>query len=185
MPDIFLYAGEPNPNDIRLGDPTVLRGGGGPVTYSYTGSGGLLLAGAATYALGKSYPVSGGLVFGGVGTVKLGKTYSPSGGLVFAGAANVTRSFTYGPTGGLVFSGTAPVVVTFVYLPTGGMVFGGSATTTGPEAPVVVGGSGGGYPYHNSKRPFLRQVTMTVPSFDFEADEEEIMIMALYQLFKD
>jgi hypothetical protein len=28
MPDIFLYAGEPNPNDIRLRDPTTSGGGG-------------------------------------------------------------------------------------------------------------------------------------------------------------
>lgn len=28
MPDIYLYAGEPNLNDIRLRDPTVLVGGG-------------------------------------------------------------------------------------------------------------------------------------------------------------
>ena len=27
MPDIFLYSGEPNPNDVRLSDPTVQRGG--------------------------------------------------------------------------------------------------------------------------------------------------------------
>ncbi len=27
MPDIFLYASEPDPNDIRLSDPTQLRGG--------------------------------------------------------------------------------------------------------------------------------------------------------------
>ena len=28
MPDIYLYAGEPNPNDVRLRDPTILVGGG-------------------------------------------------------------------------------------------------------------------------------------------------------------
>lgn len=27
MPDVFLYAGEPLPNDVKLSDPTVLRGG--------------------------------------------------------------------------------------------------------------------------------------------------------------
>ena len=30
MPDIYLYAGEPSPNDIRLADPTVLRDGAPP-----------------------------------------------------------------------------------------------------------------------------------------------------------
>ena len=29
MPDVFLYSGEPSPNDVRLSDPTVQRGGGG------------------------------------------------------------------------------------------------------------------------------------------------------------
>ena len=28
MPDIFLYAGEATPNDVRLGDPTVVRPSG-------------------------------------------------------------------------------------------------------------------------------------------------------------
>lgn len=32
MPDIYLYAGEPNPNDIRLRDPTILVGGGTDAT---------------------------------------------------------------------------------------------------------------------------------------------------------
>ena len=41
MPDIFLYAGEPNPSDIRLSDPTVLRGGGAVIvegTFSSSGN---------------------------------------------------------------------------------------------------------------------------------------------------
>ena len=37
MPDIFLYSGEPNQNDVRLADPTVLRGGAGsPQTITGT-----------------------------------------------------------------------------------------------------------------------------------------------------
>jgi hypothetical protein len=36
MTDIFLYAGEANPNDIRLRDPTVAGGGGGPATITGT-----------------------------------------------------------------------------------------------------------------------------------------------------
>ena len=27
MPDIYLYAGETNPSDIRLSDPTIITGG--------------------------------------------------------------------------------------------------------------------------------------------------------------
>ena len=165
MPDIFLYAGEPNPNDIRLGDPTALRGGGGATSYSYTGSGGFVLAGAATYAIGKSYPVSGGLLFAGAATVKLGKTYSPSGGVQFGGAGTVTRSFSYGPTGGLVFAGTALVVVSFSYTATGGLVFGGTADVTGPapEAPPRAGG----WPYANSRLTTL------------EDEEDEMLVLVL------
>lgn len=32
MPDIFLYGGEPAPNDVRLTDPTVLSGAGSTLT---------------------------------------------------------------------------------------------------------------------------------------------------------
>ncbi len=32
--DIFLYPGEVNPSDIKLSDPTVLRGGAGATSYS-------------------------------------------------------------------------------------------------------------------------------------------------------
>jgi len=36
MPDIFLYQGEANPNDIVLSNPTVQRGGGSSVNYTLT-----------------------------------------------------------------------------------------------------------------------------------------------------
>jgi hypothetical protein len=34
VPDIFLYTGEPNASDIKLRDPTVAAGGGGPATIT-------------------------------------------------------------------------------------------------------------------------------------------------------
>jgi len=49
MTDIFLYAGESNPSDLKLRDPTVLAGGG-----AITGTG-VLVAGVASLAgIGKS-----------------------------------------------------------------------------------------------------------------------------------
>jgi len=49
MTDIFLYAGESNPSDLKLRDPTILAGGG-----AITGTG-VLVAGVASLAgIGKS-----------------------------------------------------------------------------------------------------------------------------------
>ncbi len=36
MPDIFLYGGQANPNDVKLTDPTQLAGGAGEVTSTAT-----------------------------------------------------------------------------------------------------------------------------------------------------
>lgn len=38
MPDIFLYAGEVSPNDVKLSDPTVVRSGTVTVVFCKTKS---------------------------------------------------------------------------------------------------------------------------------------------------
>jgi hypothetical protein len=62
VPDIFLYAGEANPNDIKLSDPTVLRSGGGPTIIETEGSSiGLSVATGNAAAIWNSLGSSDGL----------------------------------------------------------------------------------------------------------------------------
>lgn len=51
MPDIFLYAGEPSPNDIRLRDPTTSGGGGTAWTVNLSDT--ITLSDSRTKAVGK------------------------------------------------------------------------------------------------------------------------------------
>ena len=62
MPDIFLYQGEVNPNDIVLSDPTVQRGGGSPVNYTLVcASGSYVYTGqAATLTLARKLSLAAG-----------------------------------------------------------------------------------------------------------------------------
>lgn len=62
MPDIFLYQGEANPNDIVLSDPTVQRGGGSPVNYTLVcASGSYVYTGqAATLTLARNLSLAAG-----------------------------------------------------------------------------------------------------------------------------
>lgn len=71
MPDIFLYPGEANPNDIRLSDPTVLRSAGGAIkdgaaamssVSSWTAVAGAVRPGAAGIASVSTWTASGALV---------------------------------------------------------------------------------------------------------------------------
>jgi hypothetical protein len=101
----------------------------GTVTYSYTGSGGIVFAGQAAEKFAWKYTVAGGIVFGGQEAEKFVFKYTPSGGIVFAGHATQKRSFAYDPTGGIVFGGTMDESLTRDYVPTGGVVFSGAATT--------------------------------------------------------
>ena len=145
MADIFLYSGEPNPNDIKLSDPTVLRGG--VVVYSYTGTGGIIFAGAAAYSEAWAYAGAGGIAFGGDAAVTETWAYAGAGGIVFAGAATYAEAWAYAGAGGIIFGGAAaasyvPGIIVYAYTGSGGITFGGAAHYVGPTA-VVIDKSGG------------------------------------------
>jgi hypothetical protein len=98
----------------------------GTVTYSYTGTGGIVFAGHAAEKFAWKYTVAGGIVFGGQEAEKFVFKYAPSGGIVFAGHATEKQTFAYDPAfAGIVFGGTIDESLTRKYLPTGGVVFGG------------------------------------------------------------
>lgn len=98
--------------------------------YTYTPTGGITFAGAASLNKGKVPTVSGGLTFAGSGTVNKGKVFPVSGGIVFSGTATKLRTKVFSPSGSIVFGGSAASSFasngSFTYTPTGGITFGGS-----------------------------------------------------------
>jgi hypothetical protein len=84
MPDIFLYAGELNPSDIVLRDPTVAAGGG-TQTFTYSATGGIVFAGASEVVKGKTFTASGGISFNGSASIATSHAYTVSGGITFGG----------------------------------------------------------------------------------------------------
>jgi len=141
---VYLYGGEPNPNDVELSDPTVLRGG--VVVYSYTGTGGIVFAGVATYSEAWAYAGSGGITFGGVAAVTETWAYAGAGGILFGGAATYAEAWAYAGAGGILFGGAATFLEVWAYAAAGGIVFGGGAATSYVPAANVTyfyTGSGG------------------------------------------
>ncbi len=115
-------------------------------TYSYTGSGGLTLGGAATipvaaisFTVGYSL-VGGPDVFGFGGSSSTTFSYTGSGGLTFSGTATLKRSFAVSGTGSLTLAGSAILKQGRAYLATGGLTFSGSATLKRAFASVGSGG---------------------------------------------
>ncbi|MGH7261617.1 MAG: hypothetical protein ACREI9_13225 [Nitrospiraceae bacterium] len=144
-PDIFLYAGEAQPNDVRLADPTVVRGG----TQTFT------------------YVASGGIVFGGAAVLKKTKVFRATGGIVFAGAALYAKVKRFIASGGIVFGGAAVLKKTKATAGSGGAVFGGAALTSyvpatiqAPREPAPQGGGKA-----KARRPFK---VLHVPSTPFK-----------------
>ena len=107
---------------------------GSTQTYSYTGSGGIVLSGASTKAVEVVKTASGGLVLGGAADKAVGVVRSPAGGVVFSGAAGViasgVQSYTVTPTGGIVFSGSSLITQSSSRTTSGGVLFAGHANVT-------------------------------------------------------
>jgi len=102
MPDIYLYLGETNPNDITVSDPTVLRGGVVNVTGTGTvyESGSVIVcsaqeefvAGSVLSEAGESIVSSSALIFQSTASLyECGETASSSGALNFVGASNISE----------------------------------------------------------------------------------------------
>lgn len=120
--------------------------------YTYTGSGGLTLAGAATLAKEKVPVASGGLTLAGAAdkaktkafvgsggitfagaatTAKVSvRSYTASGGLTLAGAADLAKTKAATATGGITLAGAAGLEKTKAFAATGGITFGGAAVTS-------------------------------------------------------
>ena len=88
MPDIFLYQGTPNPPDVILSDPTVVRGGSGNVTVNATGNLLSAVAGIVLILASANVSSSGGSFTSNVGAVvETGDANVAASGNVFTSAA--------------------------------------------------------------------------------------------------
>jgi len=108
---------------------------GSTQSYSYTGSGGMTLSGAAAKVKVRALAAAGGATFGGASTVAKKRTYTPSGGLQHGGAATAARARACSAAGGCNFAGAAARAKIKVAAGVGGVVFAGSApySTSGTQ----------------------------------------------------
>jgi len=172
MPDIFLYQGEANPNDIVLSDPTVQRGGGSSVNYTLTcASGSYVYTGqAATLGLARKLSLAvGAYVYTGqAATLTVARRLAlDAGAYVYTGQAaslTVARKLSLA-AGAYAYVGQD---ATLTYVPGAARVdyvlacAAGAYAISGKNAglvyvnnapPAVVTGGGGGGLGYSGKRP--------------------------------
>lgn len=115
---------------------------GGILSYSYTATGGLSLAGTSERLVGATREPSGGIVFSGEGGRSYEVIRTPVGGLIFSGVAGYStggfNTVTIVPSGGIIFSGNVLGLQSSSRTPSGGILFSGHANT------VFDDGTGGG-----------------------------------------
>lgn len=107
-------------------------------TYSYTASGGLVLAGASPALRTAARAADGGLLLSGAAPAVRERVAAPAGGILFSGAADYSTStgsntYTYTASGGVQFGGSSGQTREAVRAAAGGAQFGGAAvvSTTG------------------------------------------------------
>ena len=107
MPDIFLYAGEPNPPDVRLRDPTqgglvVVYGSATPTAISgLTATGMAIMNGVASLSSTSGLTSTGTLIMDGTATLHA------TGAMVASGLALVDGTVNLSATALLSATGTA------------------------------------------------------------------------------
>lgn len=112
----------------------------GPLTFSYSSTGGIVVSGTLPFNKGKVTATTGGLSYSGTSPKVKGKATTGSGGVVFSGtiAKAIGRSLT--ALGGLVLSGTGGAKRGRSVSPTGGLTFSGIAAKVRGAARAVAGG---------------------------------------------
>jgi hypothetical protein len=135
MPDIFHYAGEANPNDIRLADPTVVRSAGGSTKD-----------GAAPIASVSAWAAAAGAVRPGAAVIASVSTWSASSGAVRPGAADMASVSTWTASGELVGSGS-------IMDGAADLLISSEWSATGAKVHTAAAGGGGGWSGRKMSRP--------------------------------
>ncbi|MEY4932895.1 MAG: hypothetical protein RLZZ403_1215 [Pseudomonadota bacterium] len=118
-------------------------------SHTYTGSGGVIVAGSADHALVKTYTPSGGVIVAGAVSQTIEYVYVPSGGVIIAGTATTTKTKAYAATGGVIVAGSAGRAIEYLYAPiTQDIIVSGAAAASVTKAyaasgGVIVGGTAG------------------------------------------
>lgn len=115
-------------------------------SWSYTGSGGPTIGGAAGLTKDKDFLASGGPTIGGAGVVAKDKVFEASGGATIGGAATTSfsaggTSYEYAATGGVTISGAAEISKDKVFAASGGVTVAGGALLAKEKAYTALGGA--------------------------------------------
>jgi hypothetical protein len=119
--------------------------GGGPATYSYTATGGFVVAGTSPAVRGLVKTPTGGLNLSGTTPAIRGAIKAPIGGISLSGAALTLRGRILAGLGGMSFSGTASLVFTsavqsLTVTPVGGLIIRGTSAMVRTIVRAVSGG---------------------------------------------
>jgi hypothetical protein len=107
---------------------------------TYTGSGGIILSGAATTNIALTWTFAGTITLGGTAGVVDSLTTSGSGEIIIAGSATASKALTFTGTGSCVLSGSAAASLGRTATGSGSIVLGGSAAVTSARAATGSGG---------------------------------------------
>lgn len=111
-----------------------------PQSVSITGSGGMVMGGAATTTRGVRVSPTSGMQIGGAATITRGVSVTPAGGMAIGGTAPITRGVAHVPSGGMQTGGTGLPHVGVTRIGTGGLVMGGAAGLLRGVVAVTTGG---------------------------------------------
>ena len=159
---------------------------GGPVTFTYTGTGGAITDGAASTSKTKVFTPSGGAVAAGAATVSKTKSFIASGGATTDGTATVSKTKEFTPSGGADTAGTASTSFQSAGTATYAYLGGGGANTAGDAfyaflaaalAPVVDQPSGGFHWSVRYERELAKRLRRKIQLED-EADAVEAALEA-------
>lgn len=119
---------------------------GGPATYTYSATGGMLIAGTTTKIRELVRTPSGGLTYLGTAPATRAVIRSPTGGYTFSGTTTTLRSRVLSAVGGIFFSGVSTVsffaaVKSLVISGTGGVLFGGTSAKVRGVVRTLSGGA--------------------------------------------
>jgi hypothetical protein len=123
--ELRVHDGSGNPLPSYDTTPALVYAGPS-VTRAATGSGGVVVTGAALPSRARPFVASGGVSFGGAASWTTVKSYRPAGGVALAGEAGRQTVFPYVAQGGVMIGGSAAFALPG-YQPTGGVAVSGAA----------------------------------------------------------
>jgi len=139
MPDLFLYAGEANPNDIKLSDPTVVRSSGGIIEAEGLSAGTSIVLGQSAIKFVSVGSSTGVAVITGFSATILASVGASQGIATVTGISATILASVGTSTGTSIVSGVSAKIVAAVGAITG------SSTVLGESETLYASAGGGSY----------------------------------------